>query len=219
MKRCTLDHTVSQTGTRWRPDVGALATHVQRQWLSRPGALTAGLRKLGKLDLVVLHETPTLSTTDESRALGVAPSTLLWRREIAMQIEGVMIIVARSLTPITASRGVWRGIRQLGSRPLADILYRDHRVSRLAFEFARCHRHDRLAKIAQEVTDGVTSQTQSLAQTTSRQSESRLHRHLFWARRSVFVRAKQHLLVSECFLPSFWALVLSRQAPKGNISP
>lgn len=219
MRRCTLDHTVSQTGTRWRPVVGALATQLQRQWLSRPGALTAGLRKLGTLDLVVLRETPSLSTTDEAHALGVTPSTLLWSREIAMQIEGVMIIVARSVTPITASQGVWRGIRQLGSRPLADILYRDHRVSRLAFEFARCHRHDPLAKIAQEVAEGVTSQTHPLAQATSRQSDNLLHSHLFWARRSVFVRAKQHLLVSECFLPSFWALVLSRQSPRGNIAP
>lgn len=114
MKRCTRDHTVSRAGTYWRRIVSALATPTQRQWLSRPGALTEGLRKLGHLDLVVLGEAPALATLDEASTLRVAPSSVLWSREIAMQIDGVVSVVARSVTPLTASQGVWQGIRQLG---------------------------------------------------------------------------------------------------------
>lgn len=219
MKRCTRDHTLSRASTCWHPIVSALATPMQKEWLTRPGALTAGLRKLGHLDLVVLRESRVPATADEASTLSVARSTLLWSREIAMRIDGIISVVARSVTPLAASRGIWQGVRQLGARPLADILYHDHRVVRLAFEFANCRRPDPLSAVASGVLAGVSAGSNQPSAPTAQQATDRLHAVRLWSRRSVFVRAEQHLLVSECFLPAFWQIVLSKQAPRGTIAP
>ena len=173
------------TDPRWnsRPPPALNAT--QKRWLMRTGALTSALRQIGTLELRVLTEQVRSLTREDSHLLGVPPRQPVWAREIVMRIDGIECIVARSLTPLRASHGVWQGIRRLRTRPLADMLYHDASIRRSDFEVARLMRRS------------------ALFQTVRRNLANEATLPLL-ARRSVFWRSGQPLLVSECFLPAFW---------------
>ena len=102
-----------------------------------------------------------------------------------MSIDGVDCVVAHSLTPLSATHGHWQALKRLSNRPLADILYDDRAIMRSDFEFSTLRLGMPLYALAQAAT---TAGSRTLA------------------RRSVFVRARQPLLVAEAFLPSFWAI-------------
>lgn len=121
--------------------------------------------------------------------MGLATGTPVWVREVLMSVDGVDSVTARSLTPLPASHGVWQGMRRLRSRPLADMLYHDRSIQRSAFACARVDRGLALRKVVLGVLD-ASARTETL-----------------WARRSVFWRGGRPLLVAECFLPGFWALL------------
>lgn len=173
----------------WKRSPPCSLKPIQKDWLMRPGALTVGLRNLGKLQLNVLKEYATGLSSDEARCLQLPVKHPVWVREVVMCIDGVDCVVARSLTPLHASHGVWQGMRRLRSRPLADILYQERSIIRSAFEVARINRSIPL----------------------HRTSSQRLQKNVkcyknqpLLARRSVFWRYGYPLLVAECFLPAFW---------------
>jgi chorismate lyase len=174
----------------WQKGPILLASAPQRYWLSRPGALTAGLRALGVLTLQVLAERTALAANDEARALHLTEHSRVRIREICMSINGTPCILARSVTSLEASLGVWRGIRHLGSRPLADLLYDDRTVRRGPFEVSRVSRYQGIGRLVYGQTAWLTGSDSVLA------------------RRSVFYRQDQALLVCEAFLPVFWTLQL-----------
>ena len=154
----------------------------------RPGALTSALRQVGKLELRVLTEKVRSLPREDSRLVGLPAGQPVWVREIAMRLNGVDCIVARSLTPLRASHGVWQGVRRLRTRPLADMLYHDVSIQRSDFEVTRLARRSALFQ-------------------TVRHNLSIPVALSLLARRSVFWRHGQALLVSEAFLPAFWDYV------------
>lgn len=184
--------------TGWLAGAPPVLSLAQRHWLFRPGALTAGLRQVGQVRLRVLAEYATGAPADEARAMRIAPGSPVWVREVLMSVNGVDSVPARSLTPLRASHGAWQGMRRLLTRPLADMLYHDSTVVRSPFA---CRR------LASPVPFHATAAT-ALAAGGRSQDADRV-----WARRSVFWRQGQPLLVAECFLPGFWELVAGRQAP------
>lgn len=163
---------------------------MQRHWLLKNGALTHGLRELGQFSLSVLHEGITMPAVDELTALGLNTHDLVWAREVCMSIGDTECVLARTVTPLSASHSTWQGIRGLGSRPLADLLYDDRRIDRTPFETCHAMRPHRFATLARHLTSGDHPQRPDLGR--------------LWARRSVFYRYHDPLLVAECFLPSFW---------------
>jgi chorismate lyase len=183
--RSMMDHTrppVSILG--WRAALPPSLPAPRRAWLLRPGALTAGLRGLGKMDLRVLAEYAAGAPADEAHGMRLAPGTPVWVREIVMAIDGRDAVVARSLTPLAAARGVWQNMRRLRTRPLADMLYNDRAIRRSPFACARLARPLAFHRTVLGVHAGPA------------------HAPL-WARRSVFWRRGQPLLVEECFVPGF----------------
>jgi len=160
----------------------------QKHWLLRPGALTDGLRRLGRLDLRVIREYSCGAPPDEAAGLHLSARTPVWVREIVMSVDGTDVVAARSLTPLAASHGVWQGIRRLRSRPLADMLYHDHSITRSPFAIARLCAPLAFYAALRRHPD----------------SETIAPHHKLLARRSVFWRYGQPLMVAECFLPSFW---------------
>ena len=108
-----------------------------------------------------------------------------------MRINGVDCVVARSLTPLQASHGIWQGMRRLRTRPLADILYHEPSIVRSAFEVAR-------------LVPGCSA-TPFMSTVASVSSTAGSHTTLL-ARRSVFWRDRTPQLVAECFLPAFWQM-------------
>ncbi|CAB3650510.1 chorismate--pyruvate lyase family protein [Achromobacter kerstersii] len=169
-----------------------------RHWLFRPGALTAGLRQVGHVRLRVLAEYADGAPRDEALAMGIAPGSQVWIREVLMSVNGVDTVPARSLTPLRASHGAWQGMRRLLTRPLADMLYHDSTVIRSPFA---CRR------LASPVPFYATARD-VLPADRREQDAGRV-----WARRSVFWRQGQPLLVAECFLPGFWDLIANQPAP------
>ncbi|MCD0501987.1 chorismate--pyruvate lyase family protein [Bordetella petrii] len=168
----------------WLAAVPPSLSSAHKYWLMRPGALTAGLRKLGNVYLRVLDEYSQGAPADEARGMGIAVASPVWVREILMSVDGVDSVVARSLTPLAASHGTWQGMRRLRTRPLADMLYHDRSIERSAFV---CRR------LSSPVPFHAT------ARGLRPQPADPL-----WARRSAFWRQGQPLLVAECFLPAFW---------------
>lgn len=178
----------------WRPRPAPSLSVLQKQWLTRPGALTVALRALGNLQLRVLAEYPAGAQPDEAYRLGLSVQAPVWVREIVMKVEQTECVVARSVTPLHASHGVWQGVRRLQSRPLADILYDDVAILRSDFEVARLSRQIPLYQTA----------NRTLSHSSVRYA---LSQQALLARRSVFWRQNTPLLVAECFLPEFWQLL------------
>ncbi|MFC4276509.1 chorismate--pyruvate lyase family protein [Achromobacter aloeverae] len=174
----------------WLPAPPPSLTAVQKYWLFRPGALTAGLRQLGQVRLRVLAEYPEGAQSDEALALRLAPGAAVWVREVLMSVDGVDSVVARSLTPLAASHAMWQGMRRLRTRPLADMLYHDSSVRRSRFVCRRLASPVPFHRTAEDVS----------------QASRRLGAAGILARRSVFWRQGQPLLVAEGFLPAFWDL-------------
>ena len=160
----------------------------QRRWLTRPGALTQGLRQLGTLRLRVLSERVCRASDDEAARLGLHPGSALWQREVCMSVAGVDCVVAHSVASLTATQGHWQALKRLRNRPLADILYQDRSIVRSEFEFTTLRLGMPLYQLSQ-----------------LSEAEPALGQRVL-ARRSVFERAWQPLLVAEAFLPAFWIL-------------
>ncbi|WYX63608.1 chorismate lyase [Achromobacter xylosoxidans] len=182
----------------WLASAPPVLTLTQRHWLFRPGALTAGLRQVGQVRLRVLAEYADGAPADEAHAMRIAPGAPVWVREVLMSVDGIDSVPARSLTPLRASHGAWQGMRRLLTRPLADMLYHDSTVIRSPFA---CRR------LASPVPFHATALGALAANGKARQAGRG------WARRSVFWRQGQPLLVAECFLPDFWKLLAGRAAP------
>ncbi|MDY3331904.1 MAG: chorismate lyase [Pelistega sp.] len=171
----------------WKTAPPSSLTPQQKYWLTRPGALTQGLRQLGKVNIVILKETATTLTEEERLAIHCPHPEAIWVREILMNINDRPCVWARSITPLTAAQSVWRGIRQLNTRPLAEILYDDTRISRSSFEISRIH-------------------PASVLYPALKRYFPEQIRQAHYARRSVFYKDKAPLMVTECFLPEFWML-------------
>jgi len=175
---------------RWQTAPQARTDPTQQSWLTRAGALTDGLRGLGHLQLHVLRQTILTPAPDEQYAMDLNDGRCVHAREVYMSIDGTICVVARSVLTPQGYTGAWQTVRRLGKRPLADLLYNDRRVGRSHFETARLTRFHPLGAIAYR-----------LAATDPQAHQAH------WARRSVFWRDGQALLVAECFLPAFWRLV------------
>jgi len=164
-------------------------TPEQKYWLRRPGALTAGLRQIGRVKLTVVKEYSSGLARQEAWMLGDRPGSPVRVREIIMSINGVDSVVARSFTPLAASHSWWRGMRSLRSRPLADMLYHNAQISRSPFFVCRLKRQQPMYRTIGRALGRQAPDAQTLL-----------------ARCSVFQRQSQLLLVAECFLPEFWPL-------------
>ena len=123
---------------------------------------------------------------DECALLGVAMSTRVYVREVLLMCNGIPVVFAHSALPYSSLRGGWNSISRLGSRPLGEALFSDHRIQRqpLTFQLLR-HDHPLYGSIGRQLPLSVRS---------------------LWARRSVFSLNRHPLLVTEVFLPTIDAL-------------
>jgi chorismate lyase len=183
---------------QWRARTPFCTTQNQRHWLKRPGALTVGLRQLGPLTLTVHREAVVRPSPDEARALGIARNEAVWVREISMAINNTIAVAARTVCALEHVRGSWNGLRHIAIRPLADLLYDDYHVKRSAFESARLYRPHPLARLS------INVQIKGHREAFEPNFPTTANLVGLLARRSLFWRHDAPLLVSECFLPSFW---------------
>ncbi|KAA0997245.1 chorismate lyase [Pseudomonas sp. ANT_J12] len=161
-------------------------TAPEHHWLFLPGALTPRLKAMGDYSIEVIEQSHTLLNHDEAEALDVPPASTGWVREVVMKIDGEACVTARSLTSVPALSADWAELNGYGGRPLAEILYRSEQTLREPFQCA------------------LLSPGAPLAALSYRYAP---HAKRLLARRSRFTRNGSALLVSECFLPAFWARV------------
>lgn len=151
------------------------------------GSLTRHLGAFGCVTVRVMRERVGTAWSDEARVLRVARRAPVWIREVVLAVDGVAVVAAHSVTPLNASRGVWQAMRRLRTRALAELLYADMTVTRSPLVSRRVGRAHPLYRLA-------------LAELGAARP------HACIARRSVFVRHRLPLMVTECFLPSMWTM-------------
>ena len=213
----------------WRIPLSGRLTRTQRYWMKRPGALTGGLRYLGTFSLRVTREYADGARHGEAQVLGLRLGAPVWVREVVMSVDGKDCVSARSITPLRASTGVWSGIRKLRTRPLADMLYGDSDIRRSLFEWRQLNWGDPfwhavwhfggakpLAQVSTEqrpATRAASANDNGPSTLSPHAGERHASTPQLLARRSVFWRQGQPLLVAECFLPAFWDIAQKRPVP------
>jgi len=158
----------------------------RKRWLGAPGSLSARLARAGPcFSVQVLSQGLQKLHLDEARALGLSRRRAGYVREVLLRVDEVAVVFARSVTAQPHANGPWRSIRGLGTRPLADVLFRQHGIARTPLQFASLQPASPLHRHVAHAWQGATG-----AALTSRALP---------ARRSVFTRCAAPLLVMEVF--------------------
>lgn len=109
-----------------------------RRWVAATGSLSTRLAGVSRAFTVqVLSQGRQGLGPDEARALGLPGRCSGYVREVLLRVDHLPVVFARSVTPHAASQGPWRSIRGLGTRPLADVLFKRRGIVRAPLEFAR----------------------------------------------------------------------------------
>lgn len=217
------------TSSRWHQATFALA-YDQKHWLTLQGSLTQALKAMGEFSLRVLFEGKERVWQDEAEALRLRPGEEIWAREVVMALDGIPCVAARSLTPLKASKGDWRGLRHCGNTPLGSQLYHRADIRRTPFQWRAWHLplqqqgktswHARLTQLAEESMQRFndTNPSRSISGEKRPGCNKRLldRRSIFYKSRHRY-RKEQHrqagssrpsnstpMIVMECFLPAFW---------------
>lgn len=162
-----------------------------RHWLQAPGSLSARLAATGSIFSVqVLAQGRAPLTSDEARALGHPTQRVGYRREVLLRVDGEPRVLARSVTGLPDSQGAWRSVRGLGTRPLADVLFKRLGIARAKLSYARLSPVSAAQRSANKQWALATGQTPT--------------RRVLPARRSTFRRGAESLLVMEIFVASDW---------------
>jgi chorismate lyase len=165
----------------WRqmPPTGAL-----RPWMTDRGSLTARIvTNFSAFNLVRLRQQYAKPFRDEARALQLRHGELAVVREVILRNGETPLIFAHTVAHPDSLNGAWRGLSRLGARPLAEMLFHDPSVSRMAIEYKLLNaRHPLACRVNAVIALPMTA--------------------TLWARRSVFLKAQQPLMVTEVFLPT-----------------
>jgi len=158
-----------------------------RPWLAWRGSLTWRITARARdFRVQVVRQGLHFPNEDEYRQLGQPTHRRALVREVVLHAGGGPVVLAHSIAAWRDLAGAWRGLRGLGSRPLAEALFTDPLVSRGPLEFVRIDARHPLGRRARQV----------------------FGRDLppLWARRSRFLKRGRPLLVTEVFLPELLAL-------------
>lgn len=106
--------------------------------LRHPGSLTARLARLGRVTVDVLKSRSHPASQDEAEGLGLSrPGLRLYVRRVCVRMNGKPAVLAESVATLKGVAGPWKGLRRLGNRPLAALLWSDPRIRRGPFQYAR----------------------------------------------------------------------------------
>lgn len=148
-----------------------------KPWLLDPGSLTEKLRQhFGAIDVDVLSECLERPLPVESEQLGLEPNDVAWVRCVCLKVNKVPLIYARTVIPNWQADNPWFQLKQLGNRPLGEVLFQMPGLERTPFE---------LSKHPSAYWPHLESASQH--STT-------------YARRSIFKQQQAPLLLTEAFL-------------------
>lgn len=153
-------------------------------WLSDTGSLTK------KIELAFNQRLEVIVLADELQNVLPEESYLFNKslqrcrvREVLLCIQGVPVVVARSVIPTTSSSGHNRLILKLGNKPLGAVLFANTYglKSKTVRDIARLNRRQAIWRACQKKYPDLPPQ--------------------LWARRTIYFLNGHPLLVSELFLP------------------
>lgn len=164
-------------------------------WLFKPGSLSRHLQALGVFEVKVLEEKhgadPQCFSYKNKHSISSSFSSALFTRLALLKVNNEAVVLARSLVEEEACQSVWKEIHNLGSTSIGTLLFHPA-ITRGPFEWGQ-------VKLSSFPDADISDKTL----TPLRPNFGKM----LWARRSNFYRNGKPLMVSECFLPSFWSLV------------
>lgn len=192
----------------WRSSLNLARLRLQNAiplaaWLQASGSLTQHLREqVGPVLVRRVYQGRGMARVDEAQALGLpgGRARRVHVREVVLTCQDQPLVMARSVCETRHLRGAWRALKGLGSRPLAELLFKDRAVWRLPLTTACPAPHQPLGQ----------SQALNWQRGTGQGWPAGL---LLWQRRSVFLRYGAPLLVAELFSPTMQA----QACPKASI--
>jgi chorismate--pyruvate lyase len=109
-----------------------------RSWLLEKGSLTRRLVAAsgGEFAVEVRYQGWSHPSLSEARALGIHPRQRVLIREVCLKGRGQVWVCARSILPASTLTGPRRRLKQLGERPLGEVLFRDPSMRRGPIETA-----------------------------------------------------------------------------------
>jgi len=151
-----------------------------KPWLLDKGSLTEKLRnQFGDIEVEVLSECLETPMVTESMQLGLATDAKAWVRCVCLSAEQVPLIYARTVIPNWQPNNPWYQLKQLGNRPLGEVLFQIPHLQRTPFELSR-HRCEYWPHLKTDSPQALT-----------------------FARRSIFKQQQAPLLLTEAFLTPF----------------
>ncbi|WP_417069684.1 chorismate--pyruvate lyase family protein [Niveibacterium terrae] len=153
-------------------------------WLRHEESLTDRISsRSSRFEVRVLSQRFAALLPDEVRLLGRTRIARVRVREVLLCADGRAVVFARSL--VACGSGPWREWQDLGTRPLACLLFGDPMVSRTRLAFRRLGSGDPRVRAARAVSGAQGP---------------------LWARRRSFLRGGSPLLLTEVFLPAILEL-------------
>lgn len=151
-----------------------------QSWLLDKGSLTAKIRQIcPNMQVHILSETWECPMPSESRQLNLADGKRAWIRCVVLACGETPLVYARTVIPDCHPGNQWYALKQLGNRPLGEVLFQLKQVERHPFQV------------------GLWSSLHwpYLNQFTSPHPTS-----ASFARKSLFVQTHHSLLLTEVFL-------------------
>jgi len=162
-----------------RPDAA------MRDWLTDRMSLTKKLTaRSGSFRVRKLRQGRGMCLDDEYALVGLARRAPVQEREVLLQCDGVPVVYAHTIVPLSATTSDWPFFGSLGERSLGTTLFGDPRVVRGRLQYARLFAEHPLARRAAAAL-GVAALPWPL-----------------YARRCLYRRRRGLLLVTEVFLPA-----------------
>ena len=161
----------------------------KRRWLGAAGSLSERLAGTGeRFSVQVISQGRHRLRWDEAQALGMSGGRCGYVREVMLRVDEAAVVFARSVTEQARSLGPWRSIRGLGTRPLADLLFKRIGITREPLRFASLAPAHSLRHHVARAWQAATGEA--------------VVPRVLPARRSVFLRRGAPLLVMEVFAAS-----------------
>ncbi|QAB16305.1 chorismate--pyruvate lyase family protein [Hydrogenovibrio thermophilus] len=114
-----------------------------REWLLETGSLTAKIRQAcPEMHVTVLSERWEVPLRFEAERLKLADNRKAWVRCVLLKCGDEPLVYGRTVIPDCVPGNAWYRLRQLGNRPLGEILFQLPNVQRTPFEIAHTQSTD-----------------------------------------------------------------------------
>ena len=192
-----------------RPSIAHWHTHINpstasvqmRDWLTDRQSLTERLvAHCGEFRVQRLQQRVAQCLPDEFGVVGLSQCARVIERDVLLRCDGVAVVYAHTVLPLTANASQWPLFASLGNKSLGTTLFSDPLVARGALQFAQLHASHPLMQRVQAL-NLIAAPAERL-----------------FARRSLFTRRGSSLLVTEVFLPTLSGLLQAEDGSKKRAS-